>query len=315
MQRLYGLITVIMILTSGFLFAQEPVKAAEKYPISVLPIEYSGETAIDYNTMVAEQFIVEQIIRIPIYKIIERSKLNNILQEQKLQLTGLVSDETIVKIGALIGAKFLLQPTIIKVEDTIEGTPGNETFSSNLIRATVSIHIFDTESGEIIFSSTGKGRSRAPQEASASSISAVKSAFNMCIYDLIEYVNYKHSLNLENFITRPKKKNPSTAVSLSLIPGVGQFYAENPEGGKDTIIMTVAAAGSIFIVNHDNDWIRTCGWLVIGTAVYTYITSFWDAHHSANKYNIEMGLITCGNNRENDYCDLYNFKLGIVMKF
>jgi hypothetical protein len=78
--------------------------------------------------------------------------------------------------------------------------------------------------------------------------------------------------------------------------------------------MTLAAAGSVFIIDHDNIWLRTSGWLVIGTAAYVYLSSFWDSHHSANKYNIEMGLITSVNDRQNDYCNLYDLKFGITLK-
>lgn len=314
MRRLTVTFSTIFILISGFLSAQEPVKVVERYPISVLPIEDSIESSMEFNRIIAEDFLVEQIVKIPIYKVLERSKLKSIIQEQELQMSGAVINETIVKIGELTGARFLLQPTIIKLENVIEGTTGNDTFSSNLINATVSIRIFDVESGEVVFASTGKGRSRAPQEASASIISCINSAFNMCIYDLVEYVNNTYSLDLVNFGMRLKKKNPTTAVFLSFIPGAGQFYAENPEGGKETMVMALAAAGSLFLVDDDKSWVKTCGWLIIGTAAYTYIFSFWDAHHSANKYNIEMGLVAYGNSWQEDDYDLYDLKLGIAMK-
>jgi hypothetical protein len=123
MKMLKVLFTVTIMLTSGLLLTQEPKKAAEQYAISVLPIENSNEISGDFNRLMAEDFINEQIIKIPIYRVLERSKLESILQEQKLQITGVIYDETIVNIGNLTGARFLLQPTIIKIEDTLEGTP------------------------------------------------------------------------------------------------------------------------------------------------------------------------------------------------
>jgi hypothetical protein len=51
-------------------------------------------------------------------KFVERRKLNKIIEEQKFQRTGMVSDANAVKIGALLGAKYVINSSLGVLNET-----------------------------------------------------------------------------------------------------------------------------------------------------------------------------------------------------
>ncbi|MBF0430681.1 MAG: hypothetical protein HQK83_05350 [Fibrobacteria bacterium] len=55
------------------------------------------------------------------FRVIERSEMDKIIEEQKLQLTGITSCNTndcAIEVGQLLGAKFIIMGTINKVGKT-----------------------------------------------------------------------------------------------------------------------------------------------------------------------------------------------------
>jgi TolB-like protein len=73
--------------------------------------------------------------------IIDRSKLNELLNEQELKISGLTDKDTVSKIGQLIG----INGIVIGKYQVV-----NNWFSQD--RITISVKVIDIESGRIIFS-------------------------------------------------------------------------------------------------------------------------------------------------------------------
>jgi TolB-like protein len=69
-------------------------------------------------------------------RVIERDEIQRILDEQKLSTTGQVDQSTAVRMGKLLGAKFMITGTYITTPD------------KNL---TITVRAFDTETGEVVY--------------------------------------------------------------------------------------------------------------------------------------------------------------------
>ena len=51
--------------------------------------------------------------------LVERDKLENIIEEQKLSLSGLVDTDSAIRIGQLLSAKYIITGTVIPMQDSV----------------------------------------------------------------------------------------------------------------------------------------------------------------------------------------------------
>lgn len=66
------------------------------------------------------------------FRVVTRIHLEKIFEEQRFQMTGHVDDETIARIGRILGAKFMVVPTITRYD-------------------TLDVQILNSETGEIMY--------------------------------------------------------------------------------------------------------------------------------------------------------------------
>jgi hypothetical protein len=92
------------------------------------------------------------------FDLYERKKMDAVLEEQKLGLTGLITPETAVKMGKLLGVQYIV---IGSVNQFGQSTGGGSAFgvSINSLNARVSadIRIVKVESGQIVAAENGVG--------------------------------------------------------------------------------------------------------------------------------------------------------------
>lgn len=110
--------------------------------------------------------LVTQLVNGGTYRVIERSRLEQILQEQNLGSSGRVDASTAARLGKLLGVEAVLVGSITQfnVERRSSGGGffgiGGSTQTSNAI-VEISARLIDTETGEII--STAQGKAQAEQ--------------------------------------------------------------------------------------------------------------------------------------------------------
>ena len=73
-----------------------------------LPQEEKQALAMAMNEM-----IISDLSQLSILTLVERQKLNDILEEQKLALMGLVDEETAAQAGEILGARFLMSGSLV----------------------------------------------------------------------------------------------------------------------------------------------------------------------------------------------------------
>jgi curli biogenesis system outer membrane secretion channel CsgG len=100
------------------------------------------------------------------FRMVERSKLEPVLQEQNLAAGGRIAKGTGAQIGKLTGAQYLVMGTVSAFENNVAATGGGLTFSGIRLGGkkkssyiAVDLRVVDTTSGEIAFNRTVEARS------------------------------------------------------------------------------------------------------------------------------------------------------------
>jgi curli biogenesis system outer membrane secretion channel CsgG len=101
------------------------------------------------------------------FRVVERSKLQAVLEEQDLAASGRVRPGTGAQIGRLTGAQYLVSGTVTSYEENTKGSRGGVSFrgvsvggKSSEAYLAVDIRVINTETGEIDFVRTVEGRSK-----------------------------------------------------------------------------------------------------------------------------------------------------------
>jgi curli biogenesis system outer membrane secretion channel CsgG len=101
------------------------------------------------------------------FKVVERQKLQNVLEEQNLAASGRVAAGSGPKIGKLTGAQFLVTGTVTSYSENASSTGGGLSFKgiglgakSSEAYLAVDIRVINTQTGDIDFSRTVEGRSK-----------------------------------------------------------------------------------------------------------------------------------------------------------
>jgi len=100
------------------------------------------------------------------FRVVERSKLEPVLEEQNLGASGRVKASTAAKIGKLTGAKYLVMGTVSAFEENTSGGGGGLSFHGysvgghkNEAYVAVDLRVVDTTTGEVSYTRTVEGRS------------------------------------------------------------------------------------------------------------------------------------------------------------
>ena len=101
------------------------------------------------------------------FRIVERSKLESVLEEQNLAASGRVNPATGARMGKLTGAQYLVAGTVTSYEENTKGTGGGLSFrgvslggKSSEAYLAVDIRVINAETGEVDFVRTVEGRAK-----------------------------------------------------------------------------------------------------------------------------------------------------------
>jgi len=107
----------------------------------------------------ASDMLTTALVKTKKYRVFERERLASILKEQKLQMSGLVSQSTAVKIGKLIGVKYIITGAVTEYGQSKSGfragsygSIGKKGYSSS-----VDVRAVNVQTGEIVFADTCSG--------------------------------------------------------------------------------------------------------------------------------------------------------------
>lgn len=128
-----------------------------KTAVAVLPFEVaSGARSVDLKMA---DIVTTSLFKSGRFEIVERSKIEAIVAEQKLKLSGAIDDASqVAEVGKLLGAEAVVVGTL-----TVATQQRFDKFAYDLIETEVRIDVraIDTSTGKVIFSESSDGKSEA----------------------------------------------------------------------------------------------------------------------------------------------------------
>ena len=142
MPKLYPLIFLQVLIISIFIFTPEANGKSKKEqpPKKIIAVyDIQGYQVPDVLTKALTERLRDEIFQRDIYRVVTRSDMESVFEEQGLQLSGACDDATcLVEIGKVLGAEYIIGGSVSKVEE----------------KYTVLINTLDVATGELIYSSS-----------------------------------------------------------------------------------------------------------------------------------------------------------------
>lgn len=124
-------------------------QVGSRLAIAVLPFDVSKEAA-RYKDAVTNEMI-NQLVNLRRFKVIERSSMDKLVAEQKIQASGFVDDKSAVKLGKIAGADALVI--------------GNVILSGNSVK--ISARLVDVETAETLISEDASSENNSQESIDA----------------------------------------------------------------------------------------------------------------------------------------------------
>jgi curli biogenesis system outer membrane secretion channel CsgG len=159
--------SVAKLFAAAFLFASVSLFASDKPSLGVA--EFKNDTNVSwwYSDVGRDLagMLTNELASSGKFRVVERSKLSHVLDEQDLAESGRINKSTGAKIGKLTGAKYLVFATVTAFDTKSRGTGGGISFRGINVGGkkedaylAIDLRVVDTTTGEIEYSRTVEGR-------------------------------------------------------------------------------------------------------------------------------------------------------------
>lgn len=126
-------------------------------------VDFENKTAYGQNRLgqAASDILITEMVKTGKFIVIERDKMNKLLDEQKLGVSGAIDPNTVAKMGKILGLNAIITGAISNF--------GTRTTGSDYLIAqskrqeatcTVDIRVVDVENGQVLYADSGKGVSK-----------------------------------------------------------------------------------------------------------------------------------------------------------
>jgi curli biogenesis system outer membrane secretion channel CsgG len=140
--------------------AAPPALAQEKkLRIAVLPFDSShiSSNSASLSTSVVNGMFETELVKTGKFIVIERKRLEAVMQEQGLHLSGAVDPATAVKVGKILGVELILTGDITKLGVKQSGAQGFKLGGSkNTLEGAIDVRLISTQTAQIVFADTSE---------------------------------------------------------------------------------------------------------------------------------------------------------------
>lgn len=154
------LFCLLSICIAGSAFAAKPVIGVAEFKNETSASWWYSDTARELGGMLANELAATNK-----FKIVEREKLDKVLDEQDLADSGRINKKTGAKIGQLTGAQYLVVATVSAFDTQSRGTGGGLSFRGISVGGkkedayiAVDLRVIDTTTGEVEYTRTIEAR-------------------------------------------------------------------------------------------------------------------------------------------------------------
>jgi curli biogenesis system outer membrane secretion channel CsgG len=123
-------------------------------------VDFENKTTYGANRLgtSASDILITELAKSGKFIVVERDKMNSIMAEQKLGMTGAINPATAAKIGKILGLNAIVTGAISQFGETTEGSEYLITQSKNqIVKCTVDIRVVDAETGQVLYADSGSG--------------------------------------------------------------------------------------------------------------------------------------------------------------
>lgn len=107
---------------------------------------------------VATDIMITELVKTGKFIVVERDRLDKILDEQKMGQTGVINPKTAAKVGQVLGLNAIVTGSVSQFGAKKEGKDFLISQSKRqIVEATVDVRVVDTETGQVLFADSGKG--------------------------------------------------------------------------------------------------------------------------------------------------------------
>ncbi len=148
-------LTLLAVAVATVLPAQD-----EKPRVAVLDFENKADNSWWWNNgaNAAQDIFVTELVKSGRYRVLERERLEAILQEQNLSLSGDLDPATALQLGRLAGVKYFLTGALTEYGGTDTGGYGGGIGASRrTFVAAFNARLIDAETGDIVWADEGRG--------------------------------------------------------------------------------------------------------------------------------------------------------------
>lgn len=124
--------------------------------------------------------VIDELVNIGGVKVFTRTEMEKVLEEHKFQMSGLVDDATLIKVGRLAGLEYIIAGSVNDIGISHTGFVGKE----GAITVEIAVRMLDITTGEIIASKRVKGRHLLDSADVIGMTSAIKKASGKALEDL-----------------------------------------------------------------------------------------------------------------------------------
>ena len=204
-----NIISILIIISTMFLFScvttsvvveeKKYTRLPQRYNIGIL--EFNNKTKYGARRLSdsALEILTTELSRSGNFIVVERARMDKILEEMKLQLSGVTTGENAAEIGKILNCEYLLVGSVSNFGVTTEGKDfiiAQQKIQK--VKAEVDIRIIEVETGAIIYSAYGKGEieKKISSNFGMGGIGGydetlagecLRIAINKSVHDLIEY--------------------------------------------------------------------------------------------------------------------------------
>mgnify|MGYP001000699657 CR=1 FL=1 len=136
------LILLLVFSCATFSAQSDGMDGEDHYVIAIFDFELEADIK-GYEALATDvpRALTEAFIRGGIFRPVERSSLEKLLQEQEFSVSGLVDQNTAVKVGKIAGARYALVGSIVIIKEQIR----------------MSCRVIDVQTGEIVYAKSTFG--------------------------------------------------------------------------------------------------------------------------------------------------------------
>jgi len=161
MRTRFVFVILLMFVATVAMAGGKPSLGVAEFTNETTAYWWTTDTARDLSAM-----LTNELAGVGKFKVVERSKLEKVLDEQDLADSGRISKSTGAKIGKLTGAQYLVFATVSAFEQNSRGTGGGLSFKGISVGGkkeeayiAVDLRVVDTTTGEISYTRTIEARS------------------------------------------------------------------------------------------------------------------------------------------------------------